>query len=58
MGFTAQLVQGVHLGVMGTEIAEELADGAAVVTRSAGAERNTEGIDCALEERSQGMRER
>jgi hypothetical protein len=58
MGFTAQLVQGVDLGVMGAEIAEELADGAAVVIRSAGAERRTEGIDGAIEERSQGMRER
>jgi hypothetical protein len=57
MGFTAQLVQGVHLGVMGAEIAEEVADGAAVVTSSAGAERNTEGINRAIEERSQGMRE-
>jgi hypothetical protein len=57
MGLTAQLVQGVHLGVMGTEIAEEVADGAAVVTSSAGAERRTEGIDRAIEERGQGMRE-
>jgi hypothetical protein len=57
MGFTVQLVQGVHLGVMGAEIAEEVADGVVVVTRSAGAERRTEGIDRAIEERSQGMRE-
>ena len=57
MGLTAQLVQGVHLGVMGAEIAEEVADGAAVVTSSVGAERRTEGIDRAIEERSQGMRE-
>jgi hypothetical protein len=57
MGLTAQLVQGVHLGVMGAEIAEEVADGAAVVTRSTGAERRTEGINRAIEERSQGMRE-
>jgi len=42
---------------MGAEIAEEVADGAAVMTRSAEAERRTEGIDRAIEERSQGMRE-
>jgi hypothetical protein len=52
MGFTAQLVQGIHLGVMGAEIAEEVADGAAIVTRSAEAERRTEGIDRTIEERS------
>ena len=57
MGLTAQWVQGVHLGVMGAEIAQEVADGAAVVTRSAEAERRSEGIDRAIEERSQGMRE-
>jgi cysteine synthase len=57
MGLTAQLVQGVHLRVMGAEIAEEVADGAAVVTSSVGTERRTEGINRAIEERSQEMRE-
>jgi hypothetical protein len=49
------LVQGVHLRVMSAEIAEEVADGPAVVTSSVGAERRSEGIDRAVEDWSQRM---
>jgi len=58
VGLPAQLVQGVHRGVSGAEIAQEVADGAAVVTSGVGAERRAEGIDRAVEDRSQRMMER
>jgi len=58
VGLSAQLVQGVHLRVMSAEIAEEVADGPAVVTNGVGAERRAEGINRAVEDWSQRMWER
>ncbi|MGH9400757.1 MAG: hypothetical protein ACRD2P_01470 [Terriglobia bacterium] len=58
MGLTAQLVQGVHLGVIGAEMTQKVADGPAVMTSGVGTERSAEGIDSALEDRSQTMGER
>jgi len=55
VGLAAQLVEGVHLRVMGAEIAEEVADGPAVVLNGVGAERRSEGIDRAVEDGSQRM---
>jgi len=55
VGLPAQLVQRVHLRVMGAEIAEEVADGPAVVLNGVGAERRSEGIDRAVEDGSQRM---
>jgi len=58
VGFAAQLVQALHLRMICTEIAQEIADRAAVMTSRLGTERNTEGIDRAIEDRSQRMLER
>ena len=56
--FTAQLVEAVHLRMIGSEIAQEVADSSAVMTSRVGAEGNTEGINRSVEERSQSMLER
>src|ERR1700751_586015 len=58
VGFTAQLVQALHLRMIGTEIAQEMASSPAVMTSRVGTERNSEGIDRAVEEQSQRMLER
>jgi hypothetical protein len=55
VGLASQLLEGVHLGVSGAEIAEEVADGAAVVTIAFGAECRAERIDGAVEDGSQRM---
>jgi hypothetical protein len=52
VGLTAQLVQALHLGVIGAEIAQEVAGSPTVVTSRVGTERNSEGIDRAVEEGS------
>ena len=55
VGLPAQLIEGVHLRVSGAEIAEEVADGPAVVTIAFQAERRAERIDGAVEDGSQRM---
>ena len=57
MGLAAQLLEGVHLGVSGTEIAEEVAHAPSVVTSAFRTERRAERIDGAVKEGSQRMRE-
>jgi len=52
------LVQRVHLGVIGAEIGQEVAAGSAVVTSRVRIERGAEGVDSAVEDRSQRMLER
>ena len=58
VGFTTQLVQALHLRMISAEIAQEIAGGPTVVTSRVGTERNREGIDRAVEQRSQRMLER
>src|SRR5882724_7026344 len=58
VGFTAQLVQALHLRMIGTEIAQIVAGGPTVVTSRVGTERNSAGIDRAVKDRSQRMLER
>jgi hypothetical protein len=45
MRFTAQLLRALHLGMIAPEIAQEVADRAAVMTSRVGTEGNTEGIN-------------
>src|SRR5664279_852410 len=54
----SQLLEGVHLGVSGAEIAEEVTHGPTVVTMAFGAERRAERIDGAVEDGGQRMQER
>src|SRR6266852_8024844 len=54
----AQLIERAHLGMSGTKVSQELADGPAVVTSRLRMERGAEGIDGAVQDRSQRMRER
>ena len=58
VGLTAQLVQAVHLGVFGAEIAQEVASSPTVVTSGFGTECSAEGIDSAVEDRNQMMLKR
>jgi hypothetical protein len=55
---TAQLLEGVHLGMIGAQIVQEVAGGPTVVTSSVGMERSAEGIDSLVEDRGQPMLER
>src|SRR2546422_4642703 len=57
VGLTAQLIEAIHLGVIGAEIAEEVARSPMVVTDGCGAERSAERIHSAGEERSERMLE-
>ena len=52
------MVQALHLRMIGTEIAQIVAGSLVVMTSRLGTERNSEGIDCAVEEKSQRMLER
>ena len=54
----AQLLQRAHPVVSGAKIRQEFAAGSTVVTRSVWIERSAEGIDSAVEDRSQRMLER
>jgi len=56
VGITTQLVQALHLRMIGAEIAQEVASRSAVTTSRVGTERNSEGINRAVEERSQSPR--
>ena len=56
--FTAQLVQALHLRMISTEIAQEIACGPTVVTSGVGTECHGEGIDRAVEDRNQRMLQR
>ena len=56
--FTAQLVQALHLRMISAEIAQEVAGGPTVVTSRVGTECHAEGIDRAIEDRSQRMLKR
>jgi hypothetical protein len=58
VGLTAQLVQALHFGMIGSEIAEEVAGSPTVVTSRLRTERNTEGINRTVEEGSQRKLER
>ena len=51
------MLEGGHLGVSGTEIAEEVAHGPAVVTMAFRTERGADRIDGALEDGGQRMEE-
>ena len=53
-----QLVEALHLRMIGAEIAEEVAGSSAVVTSGFGTEPRAERIDRAIEDRSQRMLER
>jgi len=55
VGFTVQLVQALHLGMSSAKIAQEVADGSAVLSNGLVAKGHAEGIDRAVEQRSQGM---
>jgi hypothetical protein len=55
--FTTQLVQALHFRMIRTKIAQEVANGPAVLPNGLMAECNCEGIDSAVEEKSQGMLE-
>jgi hypothetical protein len=57
VGLTAQLVQTLHLGMSSAEIAQEVADGSAVLTNGFIAECDAERIDSVVEEKHQGMQE-
>jgi hypothetical protein len=57
VGIPSQLLEGVYLRVGGTEIAEEVAHGPAVVTMAFRTERRADRIDGAVEEGGQGMEE-
>jgi len=54
----SQLLEGVHLGVSGAEIAEKVADGPTVVTMAFQAESGAERIDGVVEDGGQRMEER
>ena len=54
---TAQLVEAIQFGVMGAEVAEEVANRPMVVTNACGTECSAERIDSTGEERSQRMLE-
>ena len=54
----AQLIERAYLGMSGCEVSQELADGAAVVTNRLRIQRGTEGVDGAVQDRSQRMGER
>src|SRR4029077_14231206 len=54
----SQLLEGVHLGVSGAEIAEEVPHDPTVVTMAFGAQRRAERIDGAVEDGGQRMQER
>ena len=58
VGFAAQLVQALHLRMISAEIAQEISGGPTVVTSGVGTECYAEGIDGAVEDRSQRMLER
>ena len=55
VGIAAKLRKRVNRGVMAVEIAQEIADGSAVVANRFGIERGTEGRDSAVEAISQWM---
>ena len=55
---TMQLVEALHLRMIGAEIAQEIASRPVVLTNGRGAECHAEGIDRAIEDRSQRMLER
>src|SRR5258708_40175810 len=55
---TMQLVEALHLRMIGAEIAQEVAGRPAVLTSGLGTECHAEGIDRAVEDRSQRMLER
>jgi hypothetical protein len=57
VGFTAQLVQALHLRMISAEIAQEIVGGPTVVASRVGTECYAEGIDRAIEDRSQRMLE-
>ena len=52
------MVQALHLRMISAEIAQEIADRAVVMTSRLGTECYAEGIDRAVEDRSQRMLER
>ena len=54
----AQLIERANLGMSGTEVGQELADGAAVVTSRFRIQCGAEGIDSAAQDRRQRMGER
>ena len=54
----AQLIERAHLRMNGSEVGQELADGAAVVTSGVRIQRGAEGIDSAVQDGSQRMRQR
>ena len=58
VGIAAQLIERAHLGMNGSEVSQELADGAAVVTSRVRMERGAQGIDGAVQDRSQRMGKR
>ena len=53
-----QLIERAYLGMSGAEVSQELADGPAVVTSRLRIQRGAEGVDGAVEDRSQRMGKR
>ena len=58
VGIAAQLIDRAHFRMNGCEVSQELADGAAVVTSRFRIQRGAEGIDSAVQDGSQRMRQR